>query len=66
MSGAGSALRRRVRALEEEFYCSKAHYEAPDLAAMGRQAAAEFHGNHPEIGEEAVRAFAWCYTYDYK
>lgn len=62
----GLDLLARVRALEDEFYESNASNEAPDLASMGRQAAGEFSEKHPEIGEEAVRAFAWCYTYDFK
>lgn len=62
----GLDLLVRVRALEDEFYLSNANNEAPDLVAMGRQAAAEFSRKHPEIGEEAVQALAWCYTYDFK
>jgi len=62
----GLELLLRVRALDDDFYRSNANYEAADLAAMGEQAAAEFHVNHPEVGEEGLRAFAWCYTYDFK
>ena len=62
----GLDLLPRVRALEDEFYDSNASNEAPDLVTMGMQAAAEFSEKHPEVGEEGVRAFAWCYTYDFK
>ncbi|MEV8504609.1 hypothetical protein AB0368_07225 [Actinoplanes sp. NPDC051475] len=62
----GLDLLARVRTLADDFYNSKANVEAPDISAMGKQAAAEFHAKHPEIGEDAVRALAWCYTYDFK
>ncbi|MEU8217971.1 hypothetical protein AB0C47_19605 [Micromonospora taraxaci] len=55
-----------VRRLEDEFYSSEASKVAPDLKSMGEQAAAEFRETHPEIGEEAVQALAWSYTFDFK
>ena len=55
-----------VRRLEDDFYASEASNVAPDLQTMGEQAAAEFRSKHPEVGEEAVRALAWSYTYDFK
>ncbi|MDG4838486.1 hypothetical protein O7631_18390 [Micromonospora sp. WMMD967] len=55
-----------VRRLEDEFYSSEASRAALDLKAMGEQAAAEFRETHPEIGEEAVQALAWSYTFDFK
>jgi hypothetical protein len=39
---------------------------AKDLVEMGAIASAQFRQKHPEISDEAIRALAWCYTYDYK
>jgi hypothetical protein len=33
---------------------------------MARQASAEFAAKHPDISAEAVKALAWCYTFDYR
>ena len=55
-----------VRRLTDEFYESDAKYVAADHAEMGEIASRRFHDLHPEISDEAVRALAWCYTYDYK
>lgn len=55
-----------VRMDEDEFYRSRAHLEAPDLAARGVMAAGEFRRARPDISDEAVRALAWCYTFDFK
>jgi hypothetical protein len=60
------AVLPKVRSLEDDFYASDARHVAPDLAEMGARASADFARIHPEIPEEAVRALAWCYTYDYK
>ncbi len=56
----------RVTALEDSFYMSDARLTAPDLDSMGITASAEFREIHPELSPLAVRALAWCYTYDYK
>lgn len=55
-----------VRRLEDRFYSSEASKVAPDLTAMAEQAAAEFRETHPDVGEEAVQALAWSYTFDFK
>jgi hypothetical protein len=55
-----------VRELEDEFYASDARHVATDLSAMAERSSADFASKHPEISSEAVRALAWCYTYDYK
>jgi hypothetical protein len=56
----------RLRELEGEFYRSDARLTVADIAEAGEVAAAEFQSAHPEISEEAVRALAWCYTFDFK
>jgi NAD(P)H-hydrate repair Nnr-like enzyme with NAD(P)H-hydrate epimerase domain len=60
------ALRESIRSLEEDFYSSNARLTVPDTDTMAAVAAAEFRERHPEIPEEAVRALAWCYAFDYK
>jgi hypothetical protein len=55
-----------VRALEDEFYRSNANNEAPDLTATGERVAGAFRATRPDIGEEAVGALVWCYTFDVK
>jgi hypothetical protein len=56
----------RIRELEDDFYASDARFTVSDLKVMGEVAADQFRKAHPEISDDAVRAFAWCYTYDYK
>ncbi|MEV0431257.1 hypothetical protein [Micromonospora sp. NPDC050495] len=55
-----------IRQLEDDFYRSDARFATADLAEMGDAAAAEFRIRHPEVSDAAVRALAWCYTFDYK
>lgn len=55
-----------VRELEDSFYLSDARFSATDLQEMSAIASAQFRARHPEIGDAAVQALAWCYTYDYK
>jgi hypothetical protein len=63
---AAARLMSLVDRLYDDFYASDARRFAPDLAAMGDQAAAEFRVKHPEIADDAVEALARCYTWDYK
>lgn len=62
----GRLVLAQLRDLESDFYLSKAHESVPGLSSMGDQAAAEFRQLHPEVEEEAVLAFRWCYTFDWK
>ena len=55
-----------INALEEDFYTSTAYQAVPGLAEMADQAASEFRERHPEISNDAVEAFAWCYSWDWK
>jgi hypothetical protein len=55
-----------VRELENDFYESDARFTAADLVEMARVSAEQFMKKHPEVPDRAVRAFAWCYTFDYK
>jgi hypothetical protein len=56
----------KLQELKNEFYSSEAWRVAADLPEMQSLSAAEFRPRHPELSEEAVRALAWCYTFDYK
>jgi hypothetical protein len=49
-----------------DFYASDARFAVADLTEMGDVAVDHFRKAHPEVSDEAVRALAWCYTYDYK
>lgn len=55
-----------VISLEGDFYASNAENRTNDLSEMARLASADFQAKHPEISADAVKAFAWCYTYSYK
>ena len=62
----GLDLLQAVRRLEHDFYSSDARFTVVGLALMGERAADEFRARHPEVGEGAVQALKWCYTYDFK
>jgi hypothetical protein len=62
----GMALVQRVKELETDFYQSTARHVVADIGEAARVAAAEFRGRHPDVGEDAVDALAWCYSYDFK
>ena len=66
----GEAIAReilpRLRELEDDFYASDARYTAADLQEMSDIAVTHFRERHPEISDDAVRALAWCYTFDFK
>ena len=55
-----------IVALEKDFYRSTAHRTVPGLAEMVAQAASEFRQRHPDLSDDAVKAFAWCYSWDWK
>ena len=55
-----------VRALEDDFYASDARDRGMDLQEMSDLAIEDFRRRHPEVGEDAAEAFAWCYTWDHK
>jgi hypothetical protein len=55
-----------LNALQDDFYTSTAYLSVPGLAEKARQAASEFRERHPDLSDDAVNAFAWCYSWDYK
>ena len=60
------ALLNQVKILEEDFYKSDAHLRATSLAEMEIIAIQDFNVIHPDIDQEIAKAFAWCYSFDYK
>jgi hypothetical protein len=61
-----SKLLSILKSLEDDFYLSNARLTAANLQEMAKLAAEDFRKIHPEIPEEIVQAFVWCYTFDYK
>jgi hypothetical protein len=55
-----------IKALASDFYSSDARLVAMDLPEMGKLASEQFKRKHPTVAEEIVKAFAWCYTFDFK
>jgi len=55
-----------LKCLEVEFYTSDARFAVADPQEMGDMAAEQFRKTHPGIADEIVKAFAWCYTFDFK
>ncbi len=55
-----------IRFLEEDFYSSDVRHVAANLQQMGELASAHFKQRHPMVAEDIVKAFAWCYTFDFR
>lgn len=55
-----------IKSIEDDFYSSDARFVAADFREMEKMASEQFKKKHPEVAQEIVQAFAWCYTYDYK
>jgi len=55
-----------IRALEEDFYSSNARFVATDLREMEKLSSENFKQKYPNIADEIVKAFAWCYSFDFK
>lgn len=61
-----SRLMAEINALRDDFYSSNARTVAADLPEMEKLASDDFRRSHPDIPEEIVKAFAWCYTFDFR
>lgn len=57
-------LLAKIKVLMDDFYSSNANLAADSLQEMGKISAEQFKGKHPEIPEEIVKMFVWCYTFD--
>ena len=55
-----------IKSLEADFYLSDARFTAKNIGEMEKLTSDHFRKKHPEIAEEIVKAFAWCYTFDFK
>ena len=55
-----------IKFLEDEFYMSDAQYVASDLREMEQLASTHFKEKYPTVADEIVKAFAWCYSFDFK
>ncbi len=55
-----------IKSLEEDFYSSDAQFTATNLQEMERLASEQFKRMHPTISDEIVKAYAWCYTFDFR
>jgi hypothetical protein len=62
----GLDLVPEIHRLAHDFYESDARFTVRGLVQMGEKAAADFRARYPQIGEAAVQALMWCYTFDYK
>lgn len=63
---AATVLLSVIKKLENDFYTSTAKYTADNLQEMKKLASDEFRKKHSEIPTEVIKAFAWCYTFDFK
>ncbi len=55
-----------VKSLEHDFYLSDARFVAVDLKEMEKLSSEQFRKKNPAVADEIVKAFAWCYTFDFK
>lgn len=55
-----------IKALANDFYSSDARLVAADLQEMEKLASEQFRQKYPTVPDEIVKAFAWCYTFDFK
>jgi hypothetical protein len=55
-----------IKSLEDDFYSSDARFVAENLQDMEKLASEQFRKKHLRIENEIVKAFAWCYTFDFK
>jgi hypothetical protein len=62
----GTALLSEIKVLEDDFYLSDAYLVAVDIQDMAKRCGEDFKRKRPEVVEEIVNAFVWCYTFDYK
>lgn len=55
-----------IKTLANDFYSSDARLVAANLQEMEKLASDHFKRKYPAVAEEIVKAFAWCYTFDFK
>ncbi len=55
-----------IKSLEDDFYDSDAQFTAANLQVMEKIASEQFKQKHPTVSDKIVKAFAWCYTFDFR
>jgi hypothetical protein len=55
-----------IKSLGDDFYSSDARFVANNLQEMEKLSSEQFRKKHPAIADKIVKAFAWCYTFDFK
>jgi len=55
-----------IKSLEKDFYSSDARLHAANIFEMGKLASEDFKRKHPAVADDIVKAFEWCYTFDFK
>ncbi len=55
-----------IKSLKDDFYSSNAQFVAANMLEMERLASEQFKRKHPTAPDEIVKAFAWCYTFDFR
>lgn len=55
-----------IHKIANDFYSSNARYIAANLVDMEKLSSQQIITKYPELPKEAVRALAWCYTFDHK
>jgi len=60
------ALLARVKALTEEMMSIKVDWSTKTLSEGGREAQRVMAERHPELGENALEALYWMFTYNWR
>jgi hypothetical protein len=55
-----------INYLKIDFYSSKANIIASGLKEMGELSINDFNKKYPDLPNSIGKAFAWCYTFDFK
>jgi len=63
---AASTILPLLKSLEDDFYSSDARLVASSLQEMEKLSSRHFKQKYPDVADEIVKAFARCYTFDFK
>lgn len=55
-----------IKSMDDDFYSSDARLVAANLQEMEKLASEQFRRKYPTVADEIVKAFAWCYAFDFK
>ncbi len=62
----GSTILNKIKELENGFYSTNASKIAKNLGEMEKISIKDFRRKKPNLPLRISKAFAWCYTFDYK